>query len=116
VDEEPSVSRYFRLESVHGITILSFVDIQIAPDAKDLLYDLVETKGHKRLLINFSNIPAMATVGLGILANLQQKVDAVGGQLKFCCLDPELVKLFAMMKLDQIFKIYDTQEEALRAF
>jgi anti-sigma B factor antagonist len=116
MDDQHSLSRYFRLESVNGITVVSFVDIQIAPDAKDLLYDLAQKQGHKKLVLNLGNIPAMSTFSLGILANLQQKVDAAGGRLKLCCLGPELKKLFAMMKFDQIFEIHETQEDAVRSF
>jgi anti-sigma B factor antagonist len=114
--EQDSVSRYFELESLNGVTVVHFVDIQIAPDAKELLYSLVESEGRKRLLLNFSNISALTTFALGILANLQKKVDTTGGQLKFCCLNPDLMKLFQMTKFDQIFHIYENQEDALRAF
>ncbi|HEV3165417.1 MAG TPA: STAS domain-containing protein, partial [Isosphaeraceae bacterium] len=116
VGEPTELSRYFLLDSRNGVTVLNFVDIQISPDAKDLLYSLVENQGHKQLLLNFSNIESLTTLNLGVLANLQKKVDAIGGQLKFCCLNPDLLRLFRMTKFDQIFEIYDTQEDALRAF
>jgi anti-sigma B factor antagonist len=69
MSEQDPISRYYRLESHNGVTVVHFVDIQISPDAKDLLYSLVEREGHTQLLLNLSNISVIATFALGILAS-----------------------------------------------
>lgn len=116
MDEPAPSSRYLRLKSQNGVTIVNFVDIQISPDAKELLYGLVEKKGHKRLLLNLSNISSMSTMALGILANLQKKVTAAGGQMSLCCLSADIINLFHMTKFDQVFTVHANQEEALSNF
>jgi anti-sigma B factor antagonist len=108
--------RYFRLEFRGGIAVVNFVDIQIGPDAREELYGLAEDDGHKRILLDFSNIWALTSCALGILTNLQRKVEGAGGRMKLCSLNPNLIQLMRMTKLEQFFDIHDSREDALRAF
>jgi anti-sigma B factor antagonist len=108
--------RYFHLELQGGIAVVNFVDIQIGPDARDQLYALVEDDHHERILLDFSNIWALSSSALGILTNLQRKVEAAGGQMKLCRLNPNLIQLMRMTKLEQFFEVHDSREDASRAF
>jgi anti-sigma B factor antagonist len=114
---EPSpLSDYFRLEYRDGVTVVHFVDIQISPSAKDLLYDLVDEEGHTHLLLNFDNIAALSSHGHGILATLQKKINSAGGHLKLCGLNPDMRQLLHVTKFDRILSFDGNQEEALRDF
>jgi anti-sigma B factor antagonist len=104
-------SRYFHLEYQGGLTIVNFVDIQIGPDARDHLYALVHDGGHRQILLDFSNVWALSSCALDILTNLQRKVEAAGGQLTLCCLNPNLIQLFRMTKLDQFFDIPESRPD-----
>src|SRR4051794_15427842 len=49
--------RHLRLESIDGVTVVSFVDSKIVTEENiqevgDQLYSLVEDEGHKQLLLN----------------------------------------------------------------
>jgi anti-sigma B factor antagonist len=116
MDEQQPTSRYIHLETQGDVIVVHFADIQLATDAKDELYGLVENEGHKRILINFSNISSLSTFAFGVLANLQKKVHAVDGELRLCSLSPDLIKISQMMKFDRIFEIHGNQDDALRAF
>jgi anti-anti-sigma factor len=116
MSKQTPISRYFRLEPANGVTVVHFVDIQISPDSKDLLYSLVENEGHRKLLLDFSNISALSTHGLGILATLQKKLQALGGSMRLSGLDDDILKLFHMTKFDRIFQIHENRQAALDSF
>jgi anti-sigma B factor antagonist len=113
--------RHLRLESIDGVTVVSFVDTKIVTEENiqevgDQLYSLVEEEGHKQLLLNFGNVQYLSSAALGKLINLKKKVGAVKGALKLCCIHPDLLEVFRITRLDQVFEIYDEEQEALDKF
>lgn len=113
--------RHLHLETVEGVTVVSFVDSKIVSDEAiqevgDQLYALVEEEGHKNILLNFGNVQFLSSAALGKLINLKKKVGAVRGKLKLCCIHPDLFEVFRITRLDQVFEIYDEEQEALDKF
>ena len=114
--------RHLQLENVDGVTVVSFLDGRIVDDELikeigDQLYSLVEVEGHKQLLLNFRQRRVLlpATV-LGKLVNLQKKVVAIRGELKLCCLYPDLLYIFHLTQLDKVLEIYPEEQAALDKF
>jgi anti-anti-sigma factor len=116
MDAETPSPHGFRVESQAGITIVRFDDIQIGPDSRDPLYSLVENEGHTNIVLDLSEVWALSSLALGILANFQQKIEARHGRLKLCGLNPNVKQLFRMTKLEQIFNIHPTDQDALQDF
>lgn len=113
--------RHLRLESIEGVTVVSFVDTKIVTEENiqevgEQLYELVESQGHKTLLLNFGNVQYLSSAALGKLINLKKKVGAVKGQLKLCCIHPDLLEVFRITRLDQVFEIYGEEAQALDKF
>ena len=48
--------------------------------------------------------------------NLKKKVGAVKGKLKLCCIHPDLLEVFRITRLDQVFEIYAEEQAALDKF
>src|SRR5207237_8260785 len=87
--------RHLRLETIDGVTVVSFVDTKIVTEENiqevgDQLYSLVESEGHRQLLLNFGNVQYLSSAALGKLINLKKKVSAVKGQLKLSCIHADL--------------------------
>jgi anti-anti-sigma factor len=116
MDSDSAPKCYFSVDTQNGISVVRLDDIQIGPDSREALYSLVENEGHKNVVLDLSEIWALSSLGLGVLANFQQKVEARDGVLKLCGLNPNLEQIFRMTKLDQIFSIHENQEKALRDF
>jgi anti-sigma B factor antagonist len=112
---------HLRLETIDDVTVVSFVDSKIVTDEAiqevgEQLYSLVEDEGHTRLLLNFSNVQYLSSAALGKLINLKKKVGAVKGVLKLCCIHPDLLEVFKITRLDQVFEIYGEEQVALDRF
>ena len=113
--------RHLRLENISGVTVVSFVDTKIVTEENiqevgDQLYSLVEDDGFKQLLLNFGNVQYLSSAALGKLINLKRKAGAVKGKLKLCCIHPDLLEVFRITRLDQVFEIYSDEQAALDKF
>jgi anti-sigma B factor antagonist len=110
-----------RIDDVDGVTVVSFVDSRIVDEmvVKEIgeqLYDLVDVEGQKKLLLNFGNVQFCASIMLGKLVNLKKKVSAARGELKLCCLYPDLLYIFKLTQLDKVLEIYSEEQAALDKF
>ncbi len=110
-----------RIEIFDNATVASFVDERIVDDiviqaVGEQLYSLVERDGYTSLLLNFSEVKFMASAVIAKLFTLHKKVKAAKGELKFCCIDPDILAVFKITGLDKMVKIYKDEQDALDSF
>ena len=112
-----------RLEAEHigDVTVVNFVDRKILDEQNiqiigDQLFGLVETEGLRKLLLNFGNVEYLSSAALGKLITLNKKLQAVGGRLILCNIDPQIHEVFEITKLDKFFNIQKEEQAALQSF
>ena len=84
----------------------AILDTENLEDVKEQLFALAEERP-ARLLLNFRKVEYVSTVALGVLITLHKKMEAQGGRLVLCFVDPEIYELFKLTKLDRLFRIED---------
>jgi len=72
--------------------------------------------GDTRFIVDFGNTGYIDSSGLGVLVSLAKKVREGGGDLVLAGLNEDLRTLFELTKLDTLFEIRDSVEEAVTAF
>lgn len=72
--------------------------------------------GERKVLIDFTRTGYIDSSGLGALVSISKKVREQGGELRLCGLNEDLRSLFELTKLDTLFAIADTSEQALANF
>src|ERR1043166_2831993 len=107
-----------RVEHNGDVAIVHFLDKRILDEPTiqaiaEQLFGLVDSEGRRKLLLNFSNVEYMASAALGKLINLHKKLHALQGKLAMCHVIPQIYEVFAITKLDKIFKIYPDEEAAM---
>ena len=107
---------HFRLEVVDGVTVVRLAGPKLVIDASGPLYGLVDEGGHRKLLLDFAEVRFLSSAALGVLITLKRKVDAAGGQLKLCRLAPDLLELFRLTRMQELFAIHGDDREALARF
>lgn len=103
------------------VTVVQFKDEKILDEANiqqigEELYQLVETNGHAKLLVNFEKVAFLSSATLGKLISLNKRAGKVGTTLKFCSIRPDLLQVFEMTGLTKVFDIHDDQDSAMGAF
>ncbi len=69
-----------------------------------------------KMLINFEGVKFMGSAMLGKLIKLKKSCKDLAVHLKICSIDPQIMQVFKMTKLDKVFDIYDDEGRALSAF
>lgn len=80
------------------------------------LFELVEGRNCRQLVLNFVDVEFISSATLGKLIVLDRKVKAVNGQLRMCRVSPEILEVFRVTRLDKVFDIRGEESEALASF
>ncbi len=84
-------------------------------ELKQKILEAVES-GERKLLVDFSSTGYIDSSGLGVLVSLAKKLREEGGEMRLASLNPDLRTLFELTKLDTLFKINDSLDDALSSF
>ncbi len=84
-------------------------------DLKQKVLDALEA-GDTKFVIDFANTGYIDSSGLGVLVSLAKKIREAGGDLKLAGLNDDLRTLFELTKLDSLFTLTRSAEEAVATF
>ena len=79
------------------------------------LNNLLE-QGKKNIIVDLGGINILNSSGMGILISSYSKVRDNGGVLKLANITNKIQGLLSITKLNQIFEIYNTTDEAVKSF
>jgi len=69
-----------------------------------------------KVLLNFSKVKEVDSSGIGTLIQNFSSYKKKGGAIKFVHVSDTIFTLFKITKLDRIFEVFDTEEEALKSY
>ncbi|MEM8874090.1 MAG: STAS domain-containing protein [Planctomycetota bacterium] len=103
------------------VRIIEFTDSKILDEANieeigAKLFQLIGEKERPKLMLDFSNVDHLSSAALGKLIQANNEVRNRNGQLRLCGIKPQIFEVFAITKLDQIFKIYPTRSDAMASY
>ena len=67
------------------------------------------------LILDFSGVPYISSVGLRVLMLAGRQVTAQQGRLALAALQPVVREVFQISRFDMVFKIFETPEAAAEA-
>ncbi len=73
-------------------------------------------EAHAKLVFDLSTLHFLDSSGLGAFLSCLRKLNSKGGDLKLCGMSKNVRMIFELVRLNRIFDIYDTREEAAGAF
>ena len=72
--------------------------------------------GCRKLVVDCTQLHHISSYGMGVLIQLHKKLAHKGGDVKLACVQGTLAKLLSLVRLDRVFEMYPTVDDALRAF
>jgi len=104
-----------------GVTVVEFADRKILDELsiseiQDELSRLVADRSQVRLLLSFKNVEHLSSAALGTLINLNKQVQDKRGDLRLADIAPPIYEVFKITRLNKLFKIHGTKQEALSSF
>lgn len=108
--------RQLEMEDIGDVTVVNFTDKSIIDELAlqiigEELFSLVDEQGRRKILLNFGNVEHLSSAALGMFINLNKKVNAVGGRLILCHIDPQLHELFSSTGLNTSFDDDDDDDD-----
>ena len=79
---------------------------------KQVILDEVE-HGVRLVIVDFSKSAYIDSSGLGALVSLGKRLREVGGDLRLTGLNDDLRTLFELTRLDSLFPLFSSREDAL---
>ena len=107
-----------RMADVH---VIEFIDRSILEQRsidrveRDLTR-LAEEAGWPRFVISFSGVGSIASSVLGMLMSVNKKITSLKGEMRLSNVDPRILEVFQLTRLDKVLKIYRTTPDALKGF
>jgi len=81
---------------------------------KQLVLEEVE-QGARLVVVDFTKSAYIDSSGLGALVSLGKRIREAGGELRLAALNEDLRTLFELTRLDSLFPVFATREDALAA-
>jgi len=107
-----------KIESKNDITICRAegeIDITSSPELKKTLDKLLAQKTPK-IVIDLVKVTYVDSSGLATLVGILKSVRSYGGKMRLAGLSPKIKSLFEITKLDKLFEIAASAEEAIAGF
>ncbi len=116
-----STASRLRVTDVDGVTRIEFIDRNILDEASiqqigEEITRLIDAQANPRVLISFSNVDHLSSAALGTLITINNKIRSKDGQLRLANIDPQIYEIFVITKLNKLFQIHETTDEAMASF
>lgn len=110
-----------RIEENREITIVYFRQTRLSgvlemERLEQELQALAEDEQHSKLVLNFTSVDFLSSQVLGAMVSLNRKVKARNGAVRFCSFQPQVLDVLTTSRLDTLFDIRPSLDDALRGF
>jgi anti-sigma B factor antagonist len=100
-------------QGYHIVALTGEIDLETSPKARQILLDTVDQSAH--VLIDMATVTYIDSSGIATLVEAFQRAKKNGGQLAFICLNPAVIRVLALARLDKVFVIHANIESAIHA-
>jgi len=73
-------------------------------------------KAHSKVVFDLSKLRFIDSSGLGAFLSCLRQLSKKGGELKLCGMSTQVYQTFELVRMNRIFDIYATRNEAVAAF
>jgi anti-sigma B factor antagonist len=104
-----------KTESNNGLAICRVdgeINITTSPDLKKTFDKLIAQKTPK-IVIDLSKVTYVDSSGLATLVGILKNMRSYGGKMRLAGMSTKIKSLFEITKLDKLFEIMATEEEAI---
>jgi anti-sigma B factor antagonist len=109
-----------KIEKINGITVVRFDKIDrfnalITEPVKEDLKSFFNSPG-TRLILNLEGIKYIDSSGFGVFLSILKTANNNRGVFKMCGINPEVMELFKLLQLHNVFTLYSNIDECLNSF
>jgi len=72
--------------------------------------------GHTRVVLDLGRVQLLDSSACGVLISLLRQIKGQGGDIKLCAVTRPVRALFELVRMHKVFDIFNTRDEAVKAF
>ena len=91
------------------------IDVETSPQLRER-FDKLLAEGEHNFVIDMGGVDFIDSSGLAAFVRLFKRVRVGEGDVKLCCIRPEILKIFELTRLNRVFDIFDTRAEAVKSY
>lgn len=100
---------------IQVVILHGYLDSSTFPQLQDHLEGLIGS-GRFRVIVDCNELNYISSAGIGVLMGMLQEVRAQSGDLKLVNMSPKIHNLFDMLGFSRLIRIYESMDEAKKAF
>ena len=109
-----------KTETIQDIIVVRFNNVNrfnalIAEPVKEQLKEYFN-KPKTKLILNLENIDFVDSTGFGVFLSIMKTANNNYGFFKICNINAEVMELFKLLQLHNVFEIYSSLEDCLESF
>ncbi len=106
--------------AVGDIAVVELADRKILDEVNiseigEQMNSLVAESDSPKLVVDFANVAHMSSSALGMLITLHKRIRQKEGELRLCNIQPSIYEVFVITRLNEIFEISQSRQEALES-
>jgi anti-anti-sigma factor len=95
-------------------TLQGEIDLHNSPSVRTALLKFLDENRPKKLVLNLAAVPYMDSSAIAVLVEALQRMRKIGGKIYLSNLQPRVKGLLEIARLDSIFIVVETEEDALK--
>ena len=109
-----------KTENINDIIVVKFDNVNrfnalIAEPVKEQLKGYFN-KPNTRLVLNLDGISFIDSTGFGVFLSIMKTANNNYGYFKICSIASEVMELFKLLQLHNVFEIYSTLDDCIKSF
>ncbi len=109
----------FEVEEKDDVSVLELTGSLIEKNQANDMLDEIDNRilrDQNKFIINLNGIKFMSSTGLNVLIMILTKARKSGGETVICCVPARIQELLVVTKLNTVFTVCDTPDNALKQF
>jgi anti-sigma B factor antagonist len=113
-----SGSTWLEVTTLDGVLRVGFLQRSILDEGciqeiGQELGGLIEDLSPPRMVLDFTSVEHLSSAALGMLITLNSRIKDAGGGLSLAAIRPDLLEIFEITKLNRLFDLRSTVDEAM---
>ena len=116
-----AMDEFYILKTIEGVRVVRFrqshiLDAMTIEHMASGIKELIDSEQAGRFVLDFESVTYLSSSALGMLIGLQRRVVQRKARMKLSGINPEVMEVFHITKLDTVFDIYKDESAAVEAF
>lgn len=118
---EKHSNRWLEREDDGDLTIVRILEDKLAITDHtravfDQIYTLVDDMNRHKMILDMKKVQYVSSLALGKLVMLNRKILSAEGRLALCNLTEHVAEVMEVSHLNELFNIYETEQQARESF